>query len=288
MIEHQVFKHYLPASMTAGNSETRVLLIGAGGNGCPMVFGLARMNYALRALGHSGLDITVMDPDTVDSGNVGRQLYSDADLGRNKAVVAVSRANLFFGMNWTALPMAFEKDHVSQLRDSEFSLVITAVDTVPARRLVQKAVSGKAIYFLDMGNGKRIGQCVLGTGTYMKQPAKMGSCIGHLPTVFDLYPKLEEDEKKEYQGPACGTIGDALEKQDLFINTAVTTFALQLLWEGFRTGTLTTHGVYVNLESKRTMPLAINPEVWRSMGWNPVVSLKRPGRTAKKPASKAA
>jgi PRTRC genetic system ThiF family protein len=274
----QKFKHYLPAAMTIGGHRARVLVIGAGGNGGPLISGLARMDYALRALGHGGLDVTVMDPDTVAPSNVGRQLYSSADIGRPKCVVSVSRVNLFFGLQWRALPIAFDKEYARDLGSGKCSLVITAVDNVATRKLVHKAVAGKPIYFLDLGNGKRIGQCIVGTGTYIKQPKNFGSeCIGHLPTVLDLYPRLSEEETKSHQGDSC-SVAASLEKQDLFVNTAVSTYALHLLWEGFRHGYITEHGVFVNLETKRTTPLIINPAVWRDMGWDPEVAFKKRGR----------
>ena len=49
----------------------------------------------------------------------------------------------------------------------------------------------------------------------------------------------------------------ALEKQDLFINQTVATFALQLLWSFFRQGGLDIHGYFINLETNRVIPLPI-------------------------------
>jgi hypothetical protein len=71
----------------------------------------------------------------------------------------------------------------------------------------------------------------------------------------------------------------ALEKQDLFINTAVTTYALSMLWEAFRNGYLTHHGVFLNLDTKRASPMPINPLAWQRTGWR--TRAKR-GKTAAK------
>lgn len=49
----------------------------------------------------------------------------------------------------------------------------------------------------------------------------------------------------------------ALERQDLFINQTIATFALQLLWSFIRNGGLDIHGYFINLESGRVSPLPI-------------------------------
>lgn len=61
----------------------RVLLVGAGGLGCPAGTVLARSG-----IGH----ITVIDDDAVEAGNLHRQtLFTDADVGAPKAAVAARR-----------------------------------------------------------------------------------------------------------------------------------------------------------------------------------------------------
>jgi len=50
---------------------------------------------------------------------------------------------------------------------------------------------------------------------------------------------------------------EALERQDLFINQSVATFALQLLWQFIREGGLNIHGYFINLETGKVKPLPI-------------------------------
>ena len=70
------------------NRRVQVHLVGAGGNGAQMAACLARLDIAMRALGHpGGLHVTAFDPDRVSETNVGRQLYSRADVGCFKALV---------------------------------------------------------------------------------------------------------------------------------------------------------------------------------------------------------
>ena len=60
------------------------------------------MNVALQVLGHPGLHVTVFDPDIITEANIGRQLFSETELGQCKATAAVTRVNRFFGTTWTA------------------------------------------------------------------------------------------------------------------------------------------------------------------------------------------
>jgi PRTRC genetic system ThiF family protein len=277
------FKHFLPANLVDSryNSPVNILLVGAGGNGGPMITGLARMDFALRALGHPGLNLTVCDGDAVGPENVGRQLFSPSDVGRNKAVTLVSRVNMFFGLKWRAFPTHLAPTSLLPNQNIP-SLIITAVDKVKPREYVYGLVKGRSVYWLDMGNTKDTGQIILGTGAPIAQP-KGDNCIAHLPTVLDLWPNMKDEETKEYQGPSCG-VAQALEKQDLFINTTVSTWALDLLWEGFRKGYLTENGVFTNLKTKRSTPLVINPDTYKTMGWAPKVKKQR----AKKDRTKKA
>jgi PRTRC genetic system ThiF family protein len=270
------YKHYVSPEISTGKDgrPVSILLIGAGGNGGQMITGIARTHFALRALGHPGINLAAMDGDNVGPENVGRQLFSEADIGRNKAETLITRVNMFFGLKWTAYPLMFRKNHAKELSKSRVNIVITAVDKVPIREVVSKAVKGTKMYMLDLGNSKDAGQVILGTGVYVKQPKNAGDCLGHLPTVIDLFPNLREEEKKSYQGPSCG-VAAALRRQDLFINTAISTYALHLLWECFTKPYLRDHGVFVNLATKRTNPLPVNPAVWQQMGWAPIQTLRK-------------
>ena len=89
--------HYTDQYLLNPYHPVTVFVIGAGGTGSQVVTCLARMGMALQALGHPGLHVTVFDPDTVTEANIGRQLFSEAETGLNKAVALVTRINRFFG-----------------------------------------------------------------------------------------------------------------------------------------------------------------------------------------------
>ena len=97
--------HFSDSYLLDPRHPVTVNVIGAGGTGSQVVTSLARMDTALRKLGHPGLFVRVYDPDTVGESNIGRQLFSEADLGLNKAQCLVTRINRFFGN--VSLPPVF-------------------------------------------------------------------------------------------------------------------------------------------------------------------------------------
>lgn len=99
--------HFTDNYLLQPTNPVVVNVIGAGGTGSQMFAALARMNRALIALGHPGLIIFLFDDDTVSKANIGRQLFSDADLGQNKASVLVSRVNRSLGCAFKAIPYKY-------------------------------------------------------------------------------------------------------------------------------------------------------------------------------------
>jgi PRTRC genetic system ThiF family protein len=219
------------------------------------------MNQALKALGSPGLDVRVFDGDSVSAANVGRQLFSASDIGKNKAVVLVTRLNLFFGTDWEACPY-----HVAKGMALSDKIVISAVDDVRARYLIEEiAARGNTTYWLDTGNTANTGQVILGTLTRVPQPEK--SWPSYLPHILDLYKGImEEESEKPYQGPSC-SFAESVSRQGLFINQWVATCALEIIWKIFRHGQLKVHGAFVNLSMMSVKALPVNPALWEAMGW---------------------
>ena len=94
--------HYTDSYLLKPYHPVTIHVAGAGGTGSQVITNLARMNVALQALGHPGLHVTVFDPDIITEANIGRQLFSETELGQGKATAAVTRVNRFFGTTWTA------------------------------------------------------------------------------------------------------------------------------------------------------------------------------------------
>ena len=260
MLEHTTHPRLL-------SDRVAIVLAGAGGNGSQMLSGLARLDAAIRTLGHPGLDVVVYDPDDVSQANLGRQLFAAADVGRNKARVLVTRINAWFGLQWEAVPKLFGSSAATR-HTGHTGIVISCVDSARARQQIASEIESwysKPYYWLDLGNRAADGQVVLGipawNRTHEAYPYR-------LPTVVELFPDLytRQYELDHDSTPSC-SLAQALERQELFINQAVVTPALQLLWRVFRHGRTPWCGAFVNLDSGRMSPIPIDPEAWARIGY---------------------
>ena len=74
-----------------------ILVVGCGGNGSAIAAGLPYLHQALLAFGHlGGLNVTLIDPDTVSETNCVRQPFCRTEIGLSKAVVLAHRTNMFW------------------------------------------------------------------------------------------------------------------------------------------------------------------------------------------------
>lgn len=275
-------KHRLPKSFMS--RPVNVAIIGAGGNGAQFVNGLARLHMSLRALGHpEGFKVRLYDPDVVSDANIGRQLFSSSDVGQPKSFVVVNRLNAFFGLNWTGIHGKWGEDGISsRLYNDEEKIpdfVVGCVDSMASRRQIEShCAKSHARYWLDMGNEASTGQVILGEPeTAWKEKDAEGDyntwgrnrknkrSAPRLPTVMDLFPHMRK-KVKEDDAPSCSLAG-ALQRQDLFVNQTVATFALNLLWRFFRQGGLEHHGSFINLDTGSVNALPIDQDGWQRFGY---------------------
>ncbi len=94
-------EHILPGHLAA-RKPVRVLVVGAGGSGSAIAMGLPYLHQAMRVWGHPyGLDVTLMDGDTVSDTNCARQPFSWSDIGQNKvsALVVLAFSTALFGFS---------------------------------------------------------------------------------------------------------------------------------------------------------------------------------------------
>ena len=243
-----------------------VNLIGAGGTGSQVLTCLARLDVTLRALGHPGLFVTLYDPDIVTDANIGRQLFGCSDLGLNKAQCLITRVNNFFGNDWKAVPDIFPTVLKDARRDDMANITVTCTDNIKSRLdlwNVLKAVPTSnyrdyetPLYWMDFGNTQSTGQVVLGTiPKKIKQPAsELYKTVDSLKVItrFVKYARVKEADS----GPSC-SLAEALEKQDLFINSTLAQLGCNILWKMFRNGMLEHHGLFLNLETMKVNPIMI-------------------------------
>ncbi len=251
------------------NRRVQVHLVGVGGNGAQMAACLARLDIAMKALGHpGGLHVKAFDPDRVSEANVGRQLYSRADVGRFKALVTIHRLNQFYGLDWDAYPYRYDEYPVSALRNHDEDVVVSCVDTRSARRAIHVRLFDQYSscgYWLDLGNQEATANCVLGQPPYPRGRKLWGN-TPRLPCVTELFPELLDAAIPDDNKPSC-SVPMSLAAQGLFINDVVVRFAAHLLYELFSKGRIAQHGVLINLDSKRSGPIDVDPLGWRRFGY---------------------
>ena len=215
-------------------------MVGAGGTGSVFLTHLCRISSAWTKLGGEAFEIEVFDPDTVSEANLARQVFCRADIGSHKAAVLAQRMKAFFGLEVGARPRAFEKEERDRFdvpRAVPTAVYVGCVDNLAARRAIRDAKG----YWLDIGNTDNAGQVILGG-------------FG-LPNFFDLHPEMKR--AKDKQNLLSCSLAEALERQDLFINSTLAALAGQLLWQLMRKGGLNHHGYYVNLARGLVAPIPV-------------------------------
>jgi PRTRC genetic system ThiF family protein len=233
--EHHIDQRLLDRRVT-------IHLVGVGGNGAQMAACLARLDIAIRALGHPhGLFVQAFDPDVVTDANVGRQLYSPSDIGGSKSVITITRLNHFYGLDWEAITTRIE-DHwerPAHRNGRDGDILISCVDSRAARRHMHEYLfSGDHYsYWLDLGNNEQDGQVVLGTPRSPRADQASGE-NARLPCVTELYPELLDTRQPDENVHSC-SVRLSLAAQGLFVNDFVVRYAAQLLYELFSRGRLT-------------------------------------------------
>jgi len=161
-------------------ATTTIIQVGVGGTGSWLAMSLARLVYHAGQAGQT-VKLVLVDPDTVEERNVGRQGFSPAEVGQNKAESMALRLSLALGIEVAAAAVPFvAADFVSWARqqyrpyagDKTRLVLVGAVDNHQARRELAQAVaegegrvhstsSGQAhsagsgrVWAVDCGNGR--------------------------------------------------------------------------------------------------------------------------------------
>lgn len=258
--------HYTDNYLLRPYHPVTVFVVGAGGTGSQVVTNLARMDTALQALGHPGLHVTVFDPDVVTEANIGRQLFSEAELGQSKAMAIVTRINCFFGSTWVAESHQYPPRRPDKENSGPANIIITCTDNVRSRlelwrylkdhRETSASNEKSPIYWMDFGNAQATGQVIIGTvRNKIQQPLSKEYMPVPKMNVITEEVKYSTIKEKD-SGPSC-SLAQALEKQDLFINSMLAQVGCDILWRMFKEGRTLYRGAYVNLNTLRVNPIPV-------------------------------
>lgn len=257
-------KYFIPQSFLS--KRLQIAVVGAGGTGGEVMDALTRLEFGLKALGHPhGIHVTVFDADTVEPHNIGRQRFSKSDIGQYKSIVLTHRINMFYGTDWDAVPNFFEP---TEEIVSTFDLIIGCVDVAEFRvKLGQLSQQTRKAFsptlWLDFGNGRHSGRCVLGHVIHGYHEAL------RLPNIYDLYPDLVNPKHDTDDTPRC-SLAEALtgaNGQDLFINGTLATFSMNIIWQLLTAGEITHHGMTVGVQTLKSSPMLIDENAWAFYGY---------------------
>lgn len=206
--------------------------------------------------------IVLIDPDTVEPQNVGRQLYTQADVGQPKAHVLMRRFNMAMGLEITAINQPLDGGrHV----DRWGQLIVGAVDNHLARRELAKA---NGPIWIDTGNHFSAGQVVIGnTGDremMMRHINGQNGRYPYLPNAGLLFPTLLEPELPRQPGPhpppeptpSCAELVAARE-QDLLVNDWVAVITSQYIYKLLHRQPITSFVSYISADSMSVRSLPI-------------------------------
>ena len=148
----------------------------------------------------------------------------------------------------------------------ESTIYISCVDNVKTRfeiaEILMNLNNGKfyrntAKYWMDFGNSQYSGQVLLSTIGIIRQPnSEKYETIANLPFVTEQFGELLKQSETEDDTPSC-SLAEALEKQDLFINSTLAQMGSSLLWNLFRNGMTENRGFFLNLKNFRTQPIKL-------------------------------
>lgn len=260
--------HFTDNDLINPTKPINVNLIGAGGTGSQVLTALARMNHALTELNHPGFSVRLWDNDVVTEANLGRQLFAECELGLYKSVALINRINRFCGTNWKTEIVRFDNERVGELpQNSRTNIYISCVDSVKSRfdiaEILNELKTDKSYYrnqckyWMDFWNSQFTGQVLLSTIGNIKQPnSEKYETVENLPFITEEFGELLKVSEVEDDTPSC-SLAEALEKQDLFINSTLAQMGSSLLWSLFRNGLIENRGFFLNLKNFQSQPIKL-------------------------------
>lgn len=244
------------------------VLVGCGGTGSHLAQALARLASHVRDGGGQAPALTFVDGDTVEAKNVGRQLFSRADIGHNKAQALAARFGAVFGLKITAVPEmlgdGFFTTHGTKLLGERYGgplrVAIGAVDTAAARSTLHQALRwGNLHLWLDCGNHEHSGQVCIGSAGDADSLAgalALGTICGALPGPGLQFPDLLKPPPKRKKRVDCAAamVDNA---QSLQVNQMMAAIAGQYLYGLVVARRLTTFQTVADLTSltMRSLPI---------------------------------
>lgn len=259
-------------------TKLKIYLIGAGGTGSFAAMNLARVLFELRRIGKA-VEMTIIDPDIVMSGNIPRSNFCSAEIGRFKAQTLAERITLAWGLevSYSNEKLDFER-HLKSNRNGfkELTVLVGCVDNHLARREIHRVLEESNKYnshnapeywWIDGGNGKFSGQVLIGSEVGKEKAAEFFSSrtiCKKLPAPSVVHPELLENQEILTRRESTERMSCAERimrgEQSLNINGRVAVEIGEMLTELLLTNSLRRFATYFDLESGTSRSLYTTPE----------------------------
>ena len=228
----------------------KVMVIGCGGTGSRLVPMLTQFLRSITKEHTPGgwletPTIYLVDDDVVETKNLLRQNFIEADVGKNKATVLAQRYGRAYGMNLVPVPKrintgslfeAVMEGTTDEYFNGSNAMFILCVDSAKARRDILRLLesipgesNGRSPFVIDAGNENNFGQVklfhmstLMGDDVQIAKIKKMGippmfvetPVIDFLPYPYKFYQDLQDN-------PGQGSCADL--DQTLAINASMAT-----------------------------------------------------------------
>lgn len=216
-------------------NSTSIVLVGLGGTGSVLARHVARTVYHMRQLGlQLPRSIHFVDPDVIEEKNVGRQMFTVADVGKYKAETLARRFNVALGLNIRYHNTCYD----CRTFERNSCIVIGAVDNHEARAAIAKT---SHMLWIDSGNHYNAGQVIIGNTDSLPMVRRDMEVDENdeaerehwrwLPYATTLYPELlQPDPDEPVANLSCA---DLVEQgsQHLLINELMAGIAAQYLYK---------------------------------------------------------
>ncbi len=259
-------------------NKVKIFIIGGGGTGSYAAMATARLGFELQRIGKA-VDIIIIDPDRVESGNIPRSNFCAAEIGRFKAQTLAERITLAWGLEISHIneKLDYEK-HIKPGGNGfkELTVLVGCVDNHLARREIHRALEESNRYisrdvpemwWIDGGNGKSSGQVLIGSSVKKDKPKNYfttSTICKKLPAPSVIHPELLENQelpkrRERVERLSCPELV-RLGEQSLNINSRVAVEIGEMLTELLLTNGLRRFVTYFDLESGTSHSLYCTPE----------------------------
>ncbi len=228
-----------------------LVVVGLGGNGSALARHLACLAVLLKERGKE-VELTLIDPDTVEAVNIPRQHFYRPEIGMYKVEALANRLRDSFPVEVGFIPQCFEPE-MAQVRTDTLTVLVGCVDRAAGRAAMEevlqenrKYVAGSNLpraWYLDLGNGLDDGQLALGSTERVEdltQAFRLSALgVALLPSPLVQFPRLRVPQPEELapQALSCAQL-QAANAQSPFINPKMATEAAVMLHEFLILGTL--------------------------------------------------